>query len=62
MTESIMDQIEDLQQENTGNAKILVVGVGGGGGNAVQNMIELGLTGVDFVCANTDLQDRKSVV
>ncbi|MCR5258343.1 MAG: cell division protein FtsZ [Desulfovibrio sp.] len=56
MTESIMDQIEDLQQENTGNAKILVVGVGGGGGNAVQNMIELGLTGVDFVCANTDLQ------
>ena len=56
MSESIMDQIENIQQGNTGNAKILVVGVGGGGGNAVQNMIELGLTGVDFVCANTDLQ------
>ncbi|MBO4684362.1 MAG: cell division protein FtsZ [Desulfovibrio sp.] len=56
MSESIMDQIENIQQGSTGNAKILVVGVGGGGGNAVQNMIELGLTGVDFVCANTDLQ------
>ena len=40
----------------SGNAKILVVGVGGGGCNAVQNMIESGLSGVDFICANTDLQ------
>lgn len=38
------------------NAKIKVVGVGGGGGNAVQNMITSGLRGVSFVCANTDLQ------
>ena len=42
MSESIMDQIENIQQGNTGNAKILVVGVGGGGGNAVQNMIRDG--------------------
>jgi cell division protein FtsZ len=37
-------------------AKIRVVGVGGGGGNAVNTMIELGLRGVDFIAANTDLQ------
>ena len=56
MSESIMDQIEDVETTATGNARILVVGVGGGGGNAVQNMIESGLTGVEFICANTDLQ------
>ncbi len=38
------------------NAKIKVVGVGGGGGNAVQNMIDSGLEGVAFICANTDVQ------
>lgn len=38
------------------NAKIKVVGVGGGGSNAVQNMIASGLRGVTFVAANTDLQ------
>jgi cell division protein FtsZ len=37
-------------------ARIKVMGVGGGGGNAVQNMIDSGLRGVSFVCANTDLQ------
>ncbi len=37
-------------------AKIKVVGVGGGGGNAVQNMIDSGLEGVAFICANTDVQ------
>ena len=38
------------------NAKIKVVGVGGGGGNAVNNMISSGLKGVKFISANTDLQ------
>jgi len=38
------------------SAKIKVVGVGGGGGNAVQNMIAYGLRGVSFVVANTDVQ------
>ncbi|MBN2707204.1 MAG: cell division protein FtsZ [Deltaproteobacteria bacterium] len=37
-------------------AKIKVVGVGGGGGNAVDNMIASGLEGVDFIVANTDAQ------
>ncbi len=35
---------------------ITVFGVGGAGGNAVNNMIAAGLQGVDFVCANTDAQ------
>lgn len=37
-------------------AKIKVFGVGGGGGNAVQNMISSNLEGVTFICANTDVQ------
>lgn len=37
-------------------ARIKVVGVGGGGGNAVNTMIEAGLGGVDFIAANTDCQ------
>ncbi len=37
-------------------AKIRVVGVGGGGGNAINSMIDKGLVGVDFVSINTDLQ------
>ena len=38
------------------SAKIKVIGVGGGGGNAVNRMVSSGLTGVDFVVANTDAQ------
>ena len=38
------------------NAKIKVVGVGGGGGNAVVHMINHNIEGVDFICANTDTQ------
>jgi cell division protein FtsZ len=38
------------------NAKILVIGVGGGGGNAVNTMISGNLDGVEFVVANTDMQ------
>lgn len=37
-------------------AKIKVIGVGGGGGNAVNRMIETGVKGVEFIVANTDLQ------
>ena len=37
-------------------AVIKVVGVGGGGGNALRTMISSGLRGVDFIAANTDLQ------
>lgn len=38
------------------NAVIKVIGVGGGGGNAVEHMIMENITGVEFVCANTDIQ------
>src|SRR5947207_10318066 len=37
-------------------AKIKVIGVGGGGSNAVNRMVEVGLTGVEFIVANTDAQ------
>ena len=39
-----------------GSAKLRVVGIGGGGNNALNNMITAGLKGVDFIAANTDLQ------
>lgn len=42
--------------ENENSAKIKVIGVGGAGGNAVNNMIESKLRGVKFISANTDLQ------
>ena len=38
-------------------SKIMVIGVGGGGGNAINDMQESGLAGVEFVAANTDVQD-----
>src|SRR5256714_14702721 len=43
-------------EEPHNNAKIKVIGVGGGGGNAVNRMISAGVEGVEFVVANTDLQ------
>ncbi|MDB5505519.1 MAG: FtsZ [Devosia sp.] len=45
--------IPDIQELKP---RITVFGVGGAGGNAVNNMITCGLDGVDFVCANTDAQ------
>ena len=44
----------DLEMDQL--AKIKVIGVGGGGNNAVNRMIESGVKGVDFIVANTDLQ------
>ncbi|MDN3638976.1 cell division protein FtsZ [Simiduia curdlanivorans] len=43
------------------NAVIKVVGVGGGGGNAVKHMIASDIEGVEFVCANTDAQALKDI-
>ena len=40
-------------------ARIKVIGIGGGGGNAVNRMIESGIEGIEFVVANTDLQALK---
>jgi cell division protein FtsZ len=45
-----------IEFDDVSHAKILVIGVGGGGGNAVNTMISGNLDGVEFVAANTDLQ------
>ena len=47
----MLDQLEMDQL-----AKIKVIGIGGGGGNAVNRMVESGVKGVEFIVANTDLQ------
>jgi len=44
----------ELQKYAPTFARILVVGVGGGGGNAVNRMIDAGLRGIEFVAVNTD--------
>jgi cell division protein FtsZ len=44
----------------TQNAVIKVVGVGGGGGNAVEHMVRADIEGVEFICANTDAQALKN--
>jgi cell division protein FtsZ len=49
-----IDMIE-VEEFNQGT-RIKVIGVGGGGGNAVAHMIASGVNGVEFVCANTDAQ------
>ncbi|MDR0854392.1 MAG: cell division protein FtsZ [Clostridiales Family XIII bacterium] len=46
-----------LEKKDTNTANIIVVGVGGGGGNAVNRMVECDLTGVDYIAINTDAQD-----
>ncbi len=45
----------EVEEFNLGT-QIKVIGVGGGGGNAVEHMIERGVQGVEFICANTDAQ------
>src|SRR3989454_6721270 len=45
-----------FNEEPRNDAKIKVIGVGGGGGNAVNRMIDAGVEGIEFVTANTDLQ------
>jgi cell division protein FtsZ len=45
-----------FNEEPRNDAKIKVIGVGGGGGNAVNRMIDSGMDGIEFVVANTDLQ------
>ena len=47
-------EFEILDQETAGKTIIKVVGVGGAGGNAVQHMIRRGVSGVEFICMNTD--------
>ena len=47
-----IEMIEPFDQ----GTQIKVIGVGGGGGNAVEHMLNEGVQGVEFVCANTDAQ------
>ena len=49
-----------LDEETALGARIKVIGVGGGGGNAVARMVQAGLSGVEFMVANTDAQALKS--
>ena len=53
------DPNRDYSSEPLG-ARIRVIGIGGAGGNAVNNMIRSGLTGVEFIAANTDVQALNS--
>jgi cell division protein FtsZ len=53
--ERSMDEVKNKTLQS-GNARIKVFGIGGGGLNAVNNMIRSGLTGVEFFAANTDAQ------
>ena len=46
----------ELMDAHSQSAVIKVIGVGGGGGNAVAHMVNTGIDGVDFVCVNTDAQ------
>ncbi len=51
-----MFEISEKEMQIADGAKIRVVGIGGGGCNAVNTMIKAGLTGVDYIVANTDAQ------
>ena len=50
-----------ILDSNYQQAKITVIGIGGGGGNSVQHMIKYDIKGVEFICANTDSQDLTKI-
>lgn len=54
MSKYTMPDNNDIQ--DNGQARFTVFGVGGGGGNAVEHMVQQGIKGITFVCANTDRQ------
>lgn len=49
-----------FDEQSQENAKIKVIGVGGGGGNAINNMINMGLESVEYIALNTDAQALKA--
>ena len=49
----------ELMDNFSQTAVIKVIGVGGGGGNAVSHMAKSGIEGVEFICVNTDAQALK---
>ena len=53
----MFELVDNLPQ----SAVIKVIGVGGGGGNAVNHMAKSNIEGVEFICANTDAQALKNI-
>jgi len=51
----------ELMDSHSKEPVIKVIGVGGGGGNAVQHMVSAGIEGVDYICVNTDVQALKKM-
>ncbi len=60
MTEEIKNKLKFHLVEERIGAKIKVIGIGGGGGNAINRMIQTGIEGVEFISVNTDLQALSS--
>ena len=61
----IDDHSEDIKlafDESLLGASLKVVGIGGGGCNAVNRMIEAGIEGVEFIAANTDVQPKDRIL
>jgi cell division protein FtsZ len=56
MVEEISSKLKFHLVDDALGAKIRVIGIGGGGGNAVNRMIEAGIEGVEFIAVNTDVQ------
>ncbi|MBS3819168.1 cell division protein FtsZ [bacterium] len=56
MNEETKNKLKFHLVEESSGANIKVVGIGGGGGNAINRMIETGIEGVEFIAVNTDLQ------
>jgi cell division protein FtsZ len=51
----------ELMDSHSKDPVIKVIGVGGGGGNAVQHMVSSGIEGVEYICVNTDVQALKKM-
>ena len=51
----------ELMDSHSKDPVIKVIGVGGGGGNAVQHMVSAGIEGVEYICVNTDVQALKKM-
>jgi len=58
--EGMKIELVEMEARPIQKAKIRVIGIGGGGTNAVNNMIQSDLKGVDFIAANTDIQSLTS--
>lgn len=60
MQERKVAKVDEKDNDRVDLPRLKVIGLGGGGSNAINRMIELGITGVDFIAANTDLQVLKT--